>query len=188
MYFCLFFSSYRSKFCDHTKVGVLFSGGLDSTVLAYLAAEVMESSSSSCSSLTSIDLLNVAFSKNGSSSSCSSVPDRETGLTSWNMLSKRFNKMEGNSNLLNLVLINESREEVEKMREEWIKDLISPLKTVIDDSVGCCLWFAARGQSQTEGQDQHQRSSETIRTVFMGSGRSILLKIQFSTTNSNFQI
>ena len=44
------------KFCKHSKVGILFSGGLDSTILASLAHEFLPLDEP-------IDLLNVAFEK-----------------------------------------------------------------------------------------------------------------------------
>ena len=32
------------------------------------------------------------------------------------------------------------------IRSSRISHLVSPLKTVLDDSIGCALWFAARGR------------------------------------------
>ena len=31
-------------------------------------------------------------------------------------------------------------------REEHVKHLVYPLETVLDDSIGCAIWFAARGK------------------------------------------
>ncbi|ESO11561.1 hypothetical protein HELRODRAFT_189999 [Helobdella robusta] len=77
--------------CHHSKVAILFSGGLDSLVLALLANRYIQRSDP-------IDLLNVSF----------------------------FNHS----------------------KEKSIKHLIHPLDTVLDDSIGCALWFAARGQGR----------------------------------------
>lgn len=38
-----------------------------------------------------------------------------------------------------------TQEELKKERAEVIGDLIHPLNTVLDDSLGCALWFASRG-------------------------------------------
>jgi NH3-dependent NAD+ synthetase len=53
------------------KLGILFSGGLDSTIIAYLADKFVPKEEP-------IDLLNVAFDQNESFD----VPDRKTGLLS----------------------------------------------------------------------------------------------------------
>lgn len=138
-----------STSCHHSRVGILFSGGLDSTVLAYLAAEQLNYEDS-------LDLLNVSFTS-------STAPDRITGLESYAMLTALFPKKR-----LNLVLIDETKEDVVTQRRERIKTLISPLTSVIDDSLGCCLWFAGRG-----GKDNNL---SPVRTVLLGSGNN---KIDF---------
>jgi asparagine synthetase B (glutamine-hydrolysing) len=151
--------------CDHSKVGILFSGGLDSTVIAYLAAEAMPTGSS-------LDLINVAFSRN---QDFSKIPDRETALASYKMLSERF-KPQGKR--INLVLVNVGKSEVEEMRKERIKHLISPLKSVLDDSLGVCLWFAARGIGKLYNSDSLTDQSDyisPIRVVLLGSGADELL-------------
>lgn len=38
------------------------------------------------------------------------------------------------------------------MRHERISHLIHPLNTILDDSLGCALWFAARGQGILDGE------------------------------------
>lgn len=56
--------------CDHAKIAILFSGGIDSAILALLASKYMEADEP-------IDLLNVSFERppNSGNYEC---PDRQT--------------------------------------------------------------------------------------------------------------
>lgn len=65
--------------CNHCTVGVLFSGGLDCTILALLADKYLPKDQS-------IDLINVAFRKDEKSTY--DVPDRLTGRQSYEELKK----------------------------------------------------------------------------------------------------
>jgi len=83
----------RNVTCAHSKIGVLFSGGLDSAILAAIAHKYVPEDES-------IDLINVAFerlgSKNQSMSHTSNekgnitqkydVPDRKTGRQTYSEL------------------------------------------------------------------------------------------------------
>lgn len=65
--------------CCHSTVGILFSGGLDCTILAYLADKYVPENQP-------IDLINVAFkTENGTYD----VPDRVTGRQSYNELKQK---------------------------------------------------------------------------------------------------
>lgn len=48
--------------------------------------------------------------------------------------------------------INVRQEELQDLRRQHIADLIYPLKSILDDSLGCALWFAARGKGVINGQ------------------------------------
>lgn len=65
--------------CVHSKVAILFSGGLDCSILAYLCDKYIPSTDS-------IDLINVAF--ENSKSQSWDVPDRLTAKTSLQNLRK----------------------------------------------------------------------------------------------------
>lgn len=119
--------------CKHATTGVLFSGGVDCTVLALLASKYIDEE-------RPIDLINVAFEKNGSFN----TPDRETGLNSLKELKKLEPKRKWN-----FVQVNVPSEELNKERTERVADLIYPLNTILDDDLGCALWFAARAKSDT---------------------------------------
>ena len=45
-----------------------------------------------------------------------------------------------------LVQVNVGLEELRSLRTSHIKHLLHPLHTVLDDSIGCAIWFAARGR------------------------------------------
>jgi len=58
--------------CDHAKIAILFSGGIDSAILALLASKYVESDEP-------IDLLNVSFERPAGSGNFE-CPDRQTCL------------------------------------------------------------------------------------------------------------
>ncbi|CAB1447130.1 unnamed protein product [Pleuronectes platessa] len=171
---------------DQARIALLFSGGIDSMILAVLADRHIPAHQP-------IDLLNVAFKlqepkkqkdsannvkkhKNkpndnntgGAGSRTFSpfdVPDRITGRAGLKELQdlnpeRRWNFVE----------INITQEELHKMRQERIGHLVHPLDTVLDDSIGCALWFAARGTGFiTDDKDQRPFSS-SAKVVLTGIG------------------
>lgn len=139
------------KECTHASTAILFSGGLDSTIIALLADECVSNS-------LPIDLLNVAFD--------SDAPDRETGLRAWNELKSLRPKRRWN-----FVSIYISKEELQTMREKHIKHLVKPSKTVLDDSIGCAIWFAANGKGLLLEEHEVTSVYETpARIVLLGMG------------------
>jgi len=120
--------------CDCCKVGVLFSGGLDSAVIAALARKVMPPEET-------IDLINVAFQQ--SDGTFDQVPDRITGQVAFQEIRNMF---PDNSRNLRFVSVDVTKEELVCERQKRVKSLLFPLQTVLDDSIGCAVWFAARGR------------------------------------------
>lgn len=145
------------------KVAVLFSGGVDSMVIAALADRHVPLEEP-------IDLLNVAFmtkekaapasssSKGRKQGNCkmpsegstphaaagpekgAGAPDRATGRAGLKEL-----QAASPARAWNLVEINVSLEELQELRRARIRHLVQPSDTVLDDSIGCAVWFAARG-------------------------------------------
>ena len=119
-----------------------------------------------------IDLFNVAFEQQDQSFD---VPDRLTAIqallgkqTIFVLLLKNVRVTELQPFLLlvselrainpdrkyNLVLINVTREELTVMRPLRIRHLLHPLNTVLDDSIGCAMWYAATGAGMVYGEGE----------------------------------
>jgi asparagine synthetase B (glutamine-hydrolysing) len=112
-------------------VGILFSGGVDSLLIAAITNRLLDSQ-------TTIDLINVAFDRDGND--YHRVPDRITGINAYQALidatpSRHYRFIE----------VNVDRSELQNCRQTSIRRLLSPTITVLDDSIGCVLWFGARG-------------------------------------------
>ncbi|XP_067014543.2 asparagine synthetase domain-containing protein 1 [Anabrus simplex] len=157
--------------CHHPKVGVLFSGGLDSTVIAALTHEFVPSEEP-------IDLFNVAFEHTRDNiqsrktrketggfsvpgADYFNVPDRQTGLQSYEELKRIFPNRRWN-----FVKIDVGKDELEQYRTKTIADLIHPLNTILDDSLGCALWFASRKQ----GVVNDELYKSPVRILLLGMG------------------
>ena len=121
------------------QVGVLFSGGLDSAVLAALADRTLPIGEE-------IDLINVSFVNptDVDSASSSLSHDRLNGLACLAQLNP--------SRKWNFVEIDTSLEELSQVREDSTLQLIYPLTTVMDDSIGTPVWLAARGLGKLRQQ------------------------------------
>lgn len=139
--------------CCHASTAILFSGGIDSTVIALLADTYVPAH-------LPIDLLNVAFNND--------APDRETGLRAWEEL-----RHLRPSRKWNFVSIHISKEELETYRAKHIRYLVKPLQTVLDDSIGCAIWFATRGKGllmQEPGEITSFTCQTRARVVLLGMG------------------
>ena len=125
---------------------ILFSGGLDCTVLAMLVNELVPPEES-------IDLLNVAFEnpralaakKAQDKDSAAALdpyltPDRASGVLAYEELKKLAPQR-----LWRFVKVDVPAQEYE-LNKQRIMDLMCPLGTVMDLSIAAALWFAARGK------------------------------------------
>lgn len=120
--------------CNHCSIGILFSGGIDCAVIALLADEYVDPT-------RSIDLMNVAFEKGENNYN---TPDRLTAKQTLQEL-----KVLRPNRRWNLLEINITQEELNIERGRRIADLIYPLNSILDDSLGCALWFAAKGRTDS---------------------------------------
>ncbi|KGL82785.1 Asparagine synthetase domain-containing protein 1, partial [Tinamus guttatus] len=171
-------------------VAVLFSGGIDSMLIAALADRHVPMEEP-------IDLLNVAFTtKEQNKQKCASkkysdqevhldllshqescevfdakttnefdVPDRITGRAGLKEL-----KVLNSLRTWNFVEINVTVEELKRMRQQRISHLIYPLDTVLDDSIGCAVWFASRGEGFVSNCGELKPYRSSAKVVLTGIG------------------
>lgn len=141
--------------CDHARIGILFSGGIDCTILAVLTDKLLDPSQP-------IDLINVSFQKINRSKSNLPIdyktPDRVSAYQSLEEL-KQLNP----HRKWNLVEVDVTREELENALQNRICHLVYPLNTVLDESLGSVLWFGARGQGKVD--DVEYTSKCRVRTL-----------------------
>ncbi|KAE8580122.1 hypothetical protein XENTR_v10024314 [Xenopus tropicalis] len=165
----------------NANVAILFSGGIDSMILAVLADHHVPPEEP-------IDLLNVAFMMKEQKSSglkkhlpkCTlqianpdrptsysqfDVPDRITGRSGFEEL-KALNP----SRTWNFVEINVTLQELQEMRQHRICYLVRPLSTVLDDSIGCAVWFASRGIGMLTSNNEMKPYNSTSKVVLTGIG------------------
>jgi asparagine synthetase B (glutamine-hydrolysing) len=109
------------------RVGVLFSGGLDSVVLGALTHFHLPPDES-------VDLLNVCFDADRNFKS----PDRLAAEISWKELKKLFPTREWR-----FIRINIHFEEVLQYKND-IYDLMQPCDTHMDFNIGAAFWFLSR--------------------------------------------
>nr|XP_033801390.1 asparagine synthetase domain-containing protein 1 [Geotrypetes seraphini]XP_033801391.1 asparagine synthetase domain-containing protein 1 [Geotrypetes seraphini] len=175
------------------NIAILFSGGIDSMLLAVLANRHIPLKEP-------IDLLNVAFIMkgqnqqtgsgktqsrqklpselltcpehsetldipNGALFSSFNVPDRITGRAGLKEL-----EAISPSRTWNFVEINVTLEELKEMRQQHINHLVQPLDTVLDDSIGCAVWFASRGIGVTNSNGERQPFTSMAKVVLTGMG------------------
>ncbi|KAG8807973.1 hypothetical protein FRC17_004195 [Serendipita sp. 399] len=194
---------FNSQGPDTARVAVLFSGGIDSSVVAFLAHKHLPLSEP-------IDLLNVAFENprtlegntqpskrkktkrqsedigdDEKASKKYSVPDRLTGLAQV----EEFRRL-APERMWNFVEINVPYEvQYFKALNEWLIDvlqestslrstieqLMAPARTIMDLSLAQALYFASRGVGSIEKDGEMIAYISTARVILSGLGADELL-------------
>lgn len=139
------------------NVALLFSGGLDSTVLAALMAKCLPSE-------TVIELINISF--GSTHEQLENTPDRIGGCASLLDLENAYPQRK-----FIFVRVNVCKDEIAKYSDR-IALLMHPANTLMDISITAPLWFAARGSGITKdpitNEDIPYESKSKI--LFVGSG------------------
>lgn len=127
--------------CAHAKVSLLFSGGIDCSILALLADRYVPRDEP-------IELINVAFERVASGVAATTdmwnVPDRQTAQQSHKELQSLCPTRQWQ-----LLEVNVTRDELRRQLRQHICQLIYPLQTVLDECLGCAFWFAAAAPEST---------------------------------------
>jgi asparagine synthetase B (glutamine-hydrolysing) len=148
------------------RMAILFSGGLDCTLLARMCHDILPSSQS-------IDLLNVAFenpramqAKTSQESPYDICPDRKTGLSSFHELLQICP-----GRCWRFVAINIPYSEAERHKSTILK-LLMPHNTEMDLSIGMALYFAARGEgfARVSANPNHPQMTYTTSARVLLSG------------------
>lgn len=152
------------------RLAILFSGGLDCTVLARLSHELLPNSEP-------IDLLNVAFQNprihkasdtdaQAFEAALESCPDRITGRASYAELCEVCPERQWR-----FVAINIPYTETVEHQEKVIT-LMHPHNTEMDLSIACALYFAARGTGMmcSDGRDDSIPYTTNARVLLSGLG------------------
>ncbi|XP_014478031.1 PREDICTED: asparagine synthetase domain-containing protein 1 [Dinoponera quadriceps] len=155
--------------CSHSKIGILFSGGLDSAILTAIVDKHIPEDES-------IDLINVAFEKSVSNQNVShasgekesvtqkyDVPDRKTGRQTYNELLRISPNRKWN-----FVQCDITQAELQSYRASRVCDLLHPLCTILDESLGCAMWFASRAKGLLYPIDETYESP--CRILLLGIG------------------
>ncbi|KAH3686601.1 hypothetical protein WICPIJ_002400 [Wickerhamomyces pijperi] len=117
---------------------ILFSGGLDCTIIAAIAAEQMLSCASS-DSVPIIDLLNVGFENPRTGLTPQEAPDRILAISSWRHLQMKYPQVR-----FQLIEIDVPYGEYLKGKQ-IVRKLMWPKNTEMDLSIAIAFYFASSG-------------------------------------------
>lgn len=143
----------RMFLCSHNDqdhpIGILFSGGLDSAVLAAMAAGILEEENRPEQPV--LELFNVAF---GSGQAA----DRRAAIQSYQEIKRRYHP----NVHVRLVLVDVGDWDSVKAHDAHIQQLILPKTSVMDLNIGTALWFASRGIGRVYRDDDDDDSKECL--------------------------
>lgn len=147
---------------ENRNIGVLFSGGLDCSVIAAILCE--ELMNTGRSQQVSIELLNVGFENPRTHKQPEDTPDRQLALRSYRFLQQLYPEIS-----MKLVKVDVPYEKYLSKRETVI-DLIYPKNTEMDLSIAIAFYFASRGEGSIVENDAPQPYKRKSLVLFSGLG------------------
>ncbi|SCU86192.1 LADA_0D12904g1_1 [Lachancea dasiensis] len=144
---------------ENSPVSVLFSGGLDCSVIAALVCQYIKNSNQN----TILELLNVGFENPRTGLMPGDVPDRILGLKSYLTLKKLFPEV-----TIRFLEVDVSFQDFLDHKGS-IMNLIYPKQTEMDLSIAAAFYFAARGRGFIK-DDSGARISYNRNGVVLFSG------------------
>ncbi len=163
---------FDSDMCQ-CNVGVLFSGGIDSVLLAAVLGMCCQKymREISCDKRISINLMNVSFydDENVTINSIekSPSPDRLASIIATLELKQLFTDI--NWNLVHVDIGSTER----RSQESHIKKLIYPCKTHMDLNIGTAFWFVSRGLGYTRDYGDAE-CNKLLDITYEGTSRPLL--------------
>lgn len=154
---------------SEARVGVLFSGGLDSVVLAALTHfHVVDPAEP-------IDLLNVCF--DAESGFCS--PDRLAAEIAYQELTQLFP-----TRAWRFVCVNTRFEQV-RAHQRAVLELLTPCDTHMDFNIGAAFWFLSRAQGELS---EVSRASTCDLNAFVRENDAVIAKRAFAAAMNALQL
>lgn len=147
---------------ENSPVGILFSGGLDCTVIAALVCRQLQQ----CSMTRKVvELINVGFENPRTGIMPADTPDRKLASSSARLLQRQYPDID-----IRLIEVDVPYEEYLQQRDTVI-DLMYPKDTEMDLSIAIAFYFASRGagklRSSSDEATQYQRQAIVL---FSGLG------------------
>ncbi|QLQ81789.1 hypothetical protein HG537_0G00430 [Torulaspora globosa] len=124
---------------ENSPIGILFSGGLDCTVIAALVCRQLQQ----CSMARKVvELINVGFENPRTGIMPADTPDRKLALSSAKLLQRQYPEID-----IRLIEVDVPYEEYLQQRDTVI-DLMYPKDTEMDLSIAIAFYFASRGMGK----------------------------------------
>lgn len=136
---------------------VLFSGGLDSLLIAVVLDEILPVGES-------LELVNVAF--GADDDAIALCPDRVSAIAGYEELLG----VSRGSRKIQLVCVDVTAEMADTCLEETVRGLIYPCEQPMDASIGTALWQAGRGRGYVHGDSGKLPHSIAAPILFSGLG------------------
>ncbi|CCD27207.1 putative asparagine synthase NDAI_0K00180 [Naumovozyma dairenensis CBS 421] len=133
---------------QNSPISVLFSGGLDCSVIVALICEHFKQSIRHKNLSKTIELLNVGFENPRTGTMPKDVPDRKLAISSYKTLQRLYPEID-----IKLIQIDVSYEEYLKHRPKVI-DLMYPKQTEMDLSIAISFFFASMGNGYLYNEEK----------------------------------